>query len=42
MHGYDELINDNLLAWEILAGIAAGVVVDDHPDYHKGACTLVL
>ena len=42
MHGYDELINVNLLAWEILAGIAAGVVVDDHPDYHKGACTLVL
>ena len=40
-HGYDELAVDHLTAREVLAGVAAAVVVEDYPTFHKGPCALV-
>jgi hypothetical protein len=41
-HGYNELANDKLLASEIIAGLAASLVIEDYPSYPKGPCALVL
>ena len=41
-HGYDELAEDGLSAREVLDGIEEGMVVEEYPDYPKGACVLVL
>jgi hypothetical protein len=34
--------SNDLTVREIIAGIAEASVVEDYPDYHKGACALVL
>lgn len=41
-HGYDEMISDDILTRDVIGGVAAGVVVEDYPDYPKGACVLTL
>lgn len=41
-HGYDEMIEDGILAGEALEGVRAATVVEDYPEYSRGPCTLVL
>jgi len=41
-HGYDELADDGLSAREAIAGLAAGIVIVEYPDFAKGPCALFL
>ena len=41
-HGYDELSQDDLSARVVLDGIDRALVLEDYPDFPKGACVLVL
>lgn len=41
-HGYDEMAADAILARDVIRSVAAGIVVEDHPDYPKGPCVLTL
>lgn len=41
-HGYDALADDGLTVDELLASAAAAVVVEEYPEYPKGAAVLVL
>jgi hypothetical protein len=41
-HGYEELANDDLTAREVVSGIDNAILVEDYPDYPKGASVLVL
>lgn len=41
-HGYEELANDGLMAREVVSGIDSAILVEDYPDFPKGASVLVL
>lgn len=41
-HGYDELAEDNIYVREVLDSVFEGIVLEDYPQYVKGACVLVL
>ena len=41
-HGYDALADDGLTVDDVLAGVVTAVVVEEYPDYPKGAAVLVL
>jgi hypothetical protein len=41
-HGYDAAADDGLTVDELLAGVASAVVVEEYPDYPKGAAVLML
>ena len=41
-HGYDALFDDGLTVDQLLAGAGSAVVVEEYPEYQKGAAVLVL
>ena len=41
-HGYDEITTDGLLARELFEGVETAEVIEDYPNYPKGACVLLL
>ncbi|WP_354669118.1 DUF4258 domain-containing protein [Rhizobium sp. S163] len=41
-HALQELLNDGLLIEPLVMDIAAALVVEEYPEYHKGPCVLVL
>ncbi len=41
-HGYDEFAADAIVTEEVVAGVAAGIVVEDYPDAARGPSVLVL
>jgi hypothetical protein len=41
-HGYDELSADGIFARDAVDGIAEAILIEDYPEYPKGASVLVL
>lgn len=41
-HGYEELAEDGVRVREVLAGVAAAIVLEDYPTFPKGPSVLVL
>jgi hypothetical protein len=41
-HGYDELVDDDILVIDVLQGVQSAILVDDYPESGKGPSVLVL
>lgn len=41
-HGYDALANDGLTVNDLLASVGSADVIEEYPEYPKGAAVLVL
>ena len=41
-HVYDSLADDGLTVNELLTGVSSAVVIEEYPEYPKGAAVLVL
>lgn len=41
-HGYNEMIDDDIFAKDIMGTINKSVVIKEYPEYSKGPCVLVL
>ena len=41
-HGFDELEEDDILASEVISGIAAATPIEDYPERQRGRSVLVL
>jgi hypothetical protein len=41
-HGYDELLDDDILVINVLDGVQSAILVEDYPEFGKGPSVLVL
>ena len=41
-HAYDELLEDGILATEVIRGLGDAVIIEDYPDAFKGPSVLTL
>lgn len=41
-HGFDELEQDDILASDVIAGIAVAIAIEDYPDRTRGPSVLAL